>query len=111
MIKHDALHLEKLISDNYLMKSNWNGTQYIGIDLKWNYTNRTLITSMEGYIPKALLQFQHELFIQHFYAPSKLTPPQYGVKQQFITVDTSPPLTPAQTKRLEQVAGKFLYIA
>ena len=34
--KHDALHLEKLISDNYPMKSDWKGTRYIGIDLKWD---------------------------------------------------------------------------
>ena len=65
---------------------------------------------MDGYIAKALLQFQHELLTQHFYAPSKFNPPQYGVKQQFTTVDTSPPLTPEQTKRLAKVTGKFLYI-
>ena len=80
--KQDALYLKKLISDNYLMKSaDWNGTRYISIDLKWDYTKLTLIISMEGYIAKALLHFQHELPTQHFYAPSKFTPPQYGAKQ------------------------------
>ena len=32
--KQDALHLEKLISDNFPMKSDWNSTQYTGINLK-----------------------------------------------------------------------------
>ena len=109
--KSDALHLEKTISNSYPMKSDWEGKRYIGIDLKWDYQQRTLITSMDGYIKNALLQFQHSLPKQHFYSPSRFTPPNYGAKQQFTKHDDSPPMTPEQTKRLEQVTGKFLYIA
>ena len=86
-------------------------TRYIGIDHKLDCTKHTLITSMDSCIEKALLQFQHELPTQHFYTPSKFNPPQYGAKQQFTTVGTSPSLTPEQTKCLEQVTGKFLYTA
>ena len=41
----------------------------------------------------------------------RLTTSPPTARQQFTTVDTSPPLTPEQIKRLEQVTGKFLYIA
>ena len=47
--KVDALHLEKNISDYYRMKSDWKGDQYIGIDLNWDYTKRTVKLSMKGY--------------------------------------------------------------
>ena len=43
------------------MKSDWAGERYIGIDLKWDYEKRTLETSMDSYVKKALLQFQHEM--------------------------------------------------
>ena len=64
------------------MKSDWKGERYIGIDLKWDYEKRTLQTSMDGYVKKALLQFQHDIPKQHHYAPSKYHTPKYGAKQQ-----------------------------
>ena len=40
--KADALQLEKIISNYYPMKSDWKGNWYIGIDLDWDYTKRTV---------------------------------------------------------------------
>lgn len=93
------------------MKSYWKGERYIGIDLKWDYEKRTLQTSMDGYVKKALLQFQHDIPKQHHHAPSKYHLPKYGAKQQMTKLDTTEPMTPAQKKLLQQVAGKFLYYA
>ena len=93
------------------MTSDWAAKRYIGIDLEWNYKNRTLRTSMDGYIDRALLQFQHKPPTTHHFAPSTHTMPTYGARVQYAKVDDSPPMTPVQTKYLEQVCGKFLYIA
>ena len=93
------------------MKSDWKGNRYIGINLDWDYTNRTLKTSTNGYIEKGILQFQHTLPKQHHHAPSRYTPPNYGAKQQMTKIDNTPPMTPSQIKLLEKVTGKFLYIA
>jgi len=109
--KEDALHLENTIKAKYPMTSDWDAKRYIGIDLDWDYHNRTLKTSMDGYIEKALHQFQHKLPAQHHFAPSSHTVPAYGARVQLAKVDRSPPMTPTQTKYLEQVCGKFLYIA
>lgn len=109
--KADALHLEQTIKNSYPMTSDWTGSRYIGIDLDWDYNKRTLRTSMNGYIEKALLQFQHPKPKQHHFAPSTHTEPTYGARIQLAKVDSSPPMTPTQTKFLERVCGKFLYIA
>ena len=109
--KADALHLEKTLQNSYPMKSDWKGERYIGIDLDWDYEERTLKTSMKDYVKNALLQFQHELPNQHHYAPSKYIPPRYGSKQQMTKIDTSAPITEKQKKFLQQVTGKFLYYA
>ena len=109
--KADALHLEKTISDHYPMKSDWTGDRYIGIDLNWDYTNRTVKLSMKGYVKKALLQFQHKDPTRHYAAPSQYIPPNYGQKQQMTNIDLSKPMTKAQTHFLQQITGKFLYYA
>ena len=65
---------------------------------------------MNGYVEKAILQFQHILPKEHHYAPSRYAPPNYGAKQQMAKIDTTPSMTPTQIKLLKNVTGKFLYI-
>ena len=86
------------------MKFDWKGKRYIGIDLKWDYEQRTLETSMDGYVKKALLQFQHEMPNQTYSAPLKYNIPQYGAKQQLTQIDTSAPMFIAQKKLRMQVS-------
>ena len=107
--KEDALHLERTISEHYPLKCDWKGRQYIGINLKWDYKNRTLQTTMDGYVKRALLQFQHTIPKQHHYAPSKYHPPKYGAKQQMTKIDKTAPMDKVQKRLLQQVTGKFLY--
>lgn len=109
--KEDALHLENTIKAHYPMKSDWSGNRYIGIDLDWNYTERTLKTSMTDYVKRALLQFQHKPKKKHQASPSPFTPPDYGAKVQMTKIDTTAPMSKQQKKFLQQVTGKFLYLA
>ena len=50
----DVQHLRQAIEAKYPVKFKMQPTQYIGINLKWNYTTRELICSMDNYIKDAL---------------------------------------------------------
>ena len=48
---------------------------------------------------------------QPIHAPSEYTPPVFGAKQQYATVDKSPAMTPNEITRLQKACGKFLWYA
>ena len=60
------------------MKVDMESKQYVGIDLTWNYTARTLTCSVDEYISTALQELQHVAPRQHYEGPSKAIQPQYG---------------------------------
>ena len=86
----------------------WQYCKYLGIDLEWDYVKRTVLLSMKGYAKKALKQFGHKLR-RNTYAPSKYTQPEYGKHIQYADTDTSPLLTDEEKKKIQKIAGKFLY--
>ena len=91
--KDDIDDLFKAIKHTYPLKINWDGTKYIGIDLKWNYIKREVTLPMKGYVKQSLKKVQHQKPTKHHYGPTKYKPPEYGKKIQYITVDISPELT------------------
>ena len=108
--KLDVVHLQSVIERAYPTTTDWTGTKFIGVTLKWDYGRRQLRASMPGYVRKALLQFQHEIPPRLQQSPSKYISPVYGSKApQMTKIDESPSFTKADGKRLEQVCGKFLY--
>ena len=109
--KEDVEHLLACLRTTYQMTADWEGKRYVGIDLKWDYTNRDLYCSMDGYIESALKQFQHSIPKQKYIAPSKMAPRDYGAKVQLVKEDTSAPLTAKQKTFIQQVTGKLLYYA
>jgi hypothetical protein len=54
-----AAHLMTCIKKNYSISSDWNGTAYCGLNLDWDYKDRTVDLSMPGYIKSALHKYQH----------------------------------------------------
>ena len=56
---------------------------YIGINLDWNYANRTITLSKPNYVRKALHIFQHILMGGKEYYPHIYAPIQYGQKIQY----------------------------
>lgn len=85
--------------------------QYVGIDLEWDYDDRTLDCSMDEYVETALQEFEHALPRQFYHAPSKMVPPEYGATIQYVEDDTSRKLKPEEIKRIQKVVGKFLFLA
>ena len=58
--KHNADHLVAALKGKYKISKDWTGILYCGIDLRWDYTNRTLYLVMPGYIKTQLQQYKHK---------------------------------------------------
>jgi hypothetical protein len=52
--KEHAMHLIKILKQNYKISGEWLGTKYIGISFDWDYNNKRVHLSMPGYVSKAL---------------------------------------------------------
>ena len=69
--KDDIDRLFKAIKDKYLLKIDWVGSKYIGINLEWDYDKQEVTLSIKGYTKRALKQFQHPKPSKHYYGPTK----------------------------------------
>eukprot|EP00804_Cyclotella_cryptica_P019534 CCRYP_014300-RA/>CCRYP_014300-RA protein AED:0.25 eAED:0.24 QI:0/0/0/0.8/0.25/0/5/0/514 len=102
--EHHAHHLRDTIKEFYNLTENWKGDLYAGINLAWNYSNRTCRLSMEDYIdtrPK-----------QPVLSPYKAAPILYGAKVQYTDeADTSPALDVLGIKCIQGIVGALLYYA
>ena len=107
-----ATHLKKTLERWYDVTVDWTGSKYVGISLKWDYKQRTLETSVPGFVNKALNKYQHPKPSKPQHAPAKADPIQYGSKsQQSKPEDTSPQLSPAGIKRIQDIVGTFGWYA
>ena len=110
--KPDALHLRDTLQEHYTITEDWEGNTYCGINILWNYKDKWVDISMDGYVQKALQRFKHPKPTRPQHAPSKWTAPIYGAKQQFATApDTTPLLDDKEVKTLQELIGVFLFYA
>jgi hypothetical protein len=58
--KQHAYHLRNALLKIYELTTDWSGTVYSGMTLKWDYKHRTCGISMPGYVSNVLSKFQHE---------------------------------------------------
>ena len=107
--KDDINHLFDAITDGYPLKIDWEGKKYLGIDLEWHYDKKHVITSMKGYVKKALKQFLHVKPSKPVHGPTKFEKPEYGKKVQYAPEETTKPINEKLKRKIQQVAGKFLY--
>jgi hypothetical protein len=52
--KEDVKHLASILKQDYKIDVDWEGKQYIGLMLDWDYATRKFHLSMPGYIEKTL---------------------------------------------------------
>jgi hypothetical protein len=110
--KEDAEHLLTSLRAKYVITTDWDGTLYCGLKLKWDYLARTVQLAMPGYIEAALNKFQHSAPNKPQHAPHAWAQPVYGQTiQEPIPIDTSPLLDTTAIKRLQQIVGTLLYYA
>ena len=64
-------HARHLIAalNNYEADADWEGKKYIGIDLKWDYTQQKIHTFVKGYTAKALNELGHLMPTCKQYSP------------------------------------------
>lgn len=111
--REHAEHLAHILQEaGYTITMDWEGKTFCGINLDWDYENRTVDLSMPGYVDKALQRFEHPPTTKPEHAPHAWTEPQYGAKTQMTSdPDSSPPLDKPGITRLQEVIGTLLYYA
>eukprot|EP00804_Cyclotella_cryptica_P029094 CCRYP_005281-RA/>CCRYP_005281-RA protein AED:0.19 eAED:0.20 QI:0/0/0/0.71/0.16/0/7/0/1210 len=110
--EHHAHHLRDTIKEFYDLTENWKGDLYAGINLAWNYSNRTCRLSMEDYIDTVLTKYNHQRPKQPVLSPYKAAPIIYGAKVQYTEeADSSPALDVFGIKRIQGIVGVLLYYA
>jgi hypothetical protein len=94
--KQHAEHLRNALLKTYELTTDWAGTVYSGVTLKWDYKNRTCDISMPGYVSNVLSKFQYDAPKHPQHTPSRYVTPVYGANNQYATKDETPPLTANQ---------------
>jgi hypothetical protein len=105
----DAHHLRKALLRNYEITTDWGGTVYSGITLKWDYDKRTCDISIPGYVNNVLNKFQHDNPKTPHHTMSKYITPVYGAKVQYATQDETPLLSAKQCTTIQNITGSVLY--
>ena len=107
--QEDADHLISSIRKHFKCSVDWEGKNYLGLTLNWNYTKRYVDVSMPGYIKAALNKFQWTRSkAQH--SPHPWNRPVFGQRIQYAdTGPDSPPLNATDTTRVQSICGTFLY--
>ena len=104
-------HLLTALRELYPITVDSEGKKYNGFTLDFDYINRWVDLSMPGYVEHALNQFNHKT-TKNTHSPEHYTPITYGgSKTQLTKQDTSPLLTPAEVKHVQEVVGTFLWYA
>ena len=110
--RRHAEHLLISLQQHYKVTTDWTGTKYAGIDITWDYTNRTCRLTMDHYIDTLLLKYNHPRPKKPQHAPHKHREIVYGAKEQLVPDDdNSPPLDDTGVKRVQGIVGSLLYYA
>ena len=106
-------HLMTVLKKNYAISSDNKGKRYLGLDLDWDYENRTVHISMLDYVTDAALKrFHHARPRKAQDQPHAHLKTIYGAKKQYAPDDDdSPLLSKADKKFVQEVTGTFLYYA
>jgi hypothetical protein len=109
--KDNAYHLYNALLRHYEITTDWGGTVYSGMTLKWDYQKLTCDISMPGYITNVLNKFQHDAPKHPQHTPSKYVTSIYGSKTQDSTRDETPLLSAKQCNTIQKITGSVLYYA
>jgi hypothetical protein len=101
--KIDADHLLNALQQSYTVATDWMGTKFAGIDIKWDYNKRTVQTTMDGCITNIQACFGHPDPAQLEHSPHKHRAITYRAKAQYLENDG--------IKRVQGIIGSLLYYA
>jgi hypothetical protein len=109
--EEDVNHLIGVLGTKYKTHIDWFGTRFLGITLDWDYTSPicSVTTFMPDFVIKALKRYGYDFSQPPALSPGGWIRSQYGVKQQMVAVDNSPPLSAEDSIRLMSIIGTFLW--
>jgi hypothetical protein len=109
--KEHADHLiAASIKDLYTITTDWHGTLYCGITIKWDYTSRTVDSSTPGYIEKALKTLCVTTPQRPQHLPYAWLAPTYGASIQYTTPNNiSTPFDQEAKTRIQDIIETLLY--
>ena len=105
----DAQHLLNALTQHYKISTDWQGHNYCGLSLHWNYKDEYVDVSMPGYVAKQLERYQHPRPAKAQYAPHRWSLPSYGQTPKSIQQDMSTKLDIKDTKLVQSISGAFLF--
>ena len=111
--KESVQHLIQTLKDaKYQITTDWEGTNFCGMTLKWDYDNGTVDISMPNYVEKVLQRFEHPKPTTPQHAPHAWTAPQCGAKTQLTAPpDKTAPLQKCDLKTIQEIMGCLLFCA
>jgi hypothetical protein len=107
----DADHFLATLRLQYEITVNPTASKYLGFTIRFDDAAQTVSLSMPEYVPKMLARFCPGVALRGAASPAVYTPPQYGTRVQHAPVDDSPPLSPSDTHRLQEIVGCLLFYA
>jgi hypothetical protein len=110
--KEQAQHLVAALKEDYEITTDWTGTLYAGITLKWDYISGTVDLSMPGYVQTMFKKIEHPIPTKPEHCPYQPHRAQYGVSLQLTDpVVNSPPLSETEKTRIQSIVGTNWYYA
>ena len=77
-IKDDADHNLESLKRHYAISTDWEGCNYLGLEIEWNYNLEYVDVSMPEYVKKALDRLQHPQPKIPQYSPHRWSVTAYG---------------------------------
>ena len=109
--KNDAQHLLDTLGQSYQYSTDWTGSIFCGLHLKYNYSKGHVDILMPSYVQKALKRLQHVSPSSPQYSPQHHNSVNYSSRspQTATALDTSLYLDPKNTRWVQSIVGTFLY--
>ena len=102
----DAKHLLTHLIKKYEYSTDWKGSLYCGITLKWDYIKAAVQLSMPGYIATVLQKYQHPIPTKPEHSPHISPQTTYGASHIANIPDSLAPLVSnVKKKRIDDIVG------
>ena len=99
-----------MLKKHYTIIEECRAKHYIGMQMRWDYTERQVHMVMPGYVEKVLTESHHELPRNHQDSPYTCIPKIYGAGSKRMGVsEYFKDLDAAGNKLTQEVKGKVLY--
>ena len=106
----NAIHLIDTLKQYYNIEEEWDGTNFLNIDLEWNYKHCTCHLSMKNYIEEVRVRYGHKKTTKPQYSPHKHMPHTYGAKTQLAKPQDTSDLVPEdKVKWIQGIVGAPLF--